>query len=958
MFELIRTTPMPEYNGQSDFYVHDATGMEVFHIKNTDSEMSCCFMFSTPSEDSTGVAHILEHTVLCGSKRFPVKDPFSQVLLTSPNTFLNAMTFCDKTIYPFASPLKKDFDILFDIYADAVFAPLLRKQSFLQEGIRNFDGKFDGVVFNEMCGARSTEDSILQSNITRDLYRGTPYEHDSGGDPLYIVDLTYEQYLERYRKWYSPTNCRLYLFGDIDAPKYLDRLEKLYLKDCPRGEKIIPKSEYYMQNNMKGVRSRVSCPSKDASSVVKTWLTTPSDDPLEILTASVLVEILLGNPGAPLYKAIIESGLGEDLSPISGVEVDSPVLSFTVGFSHAKENAEDEIEEFLQNQFRRFVQEGLDEDLVQSAIKRQEFKIQEIPGGGTPFGILTCIRCARSWMRGTSPEEAVMSISRLEKLKARIAQGRYFESWMERNILNNSRTCLLTVVSDDSYEESQKATLQGKMDALVKSGLIGSDEDKALFEAFVNTEDSPEALATIPRITIKDLPRRIAKYDQDLIRLESGAKLYDFRLFTRGIVYLTALFDTRGLDYEEKRLLPLLVRTMQMCGTSEHDYSQLGVLIKTYTGSFSMYPNAGVDVRKRPVSNVTMKAKVLSGDMKPALDLISEIILKGDLSDESRLKASLTDMITEFESGFSYSASAFASVHCASVFSATSLEYELSMGASLWLYLSDLRKALENGSESYSTLSGRLVALRDKIFVQRAMTVQVGSDCKDESHVGLVKEFVNSFPIGKYVKVSDFYKDFTARTAAGSIEKPVAIKLPSGPSFNALAVKYGKISEKDYNALSLLSSILTNGYLWKVVRGCNGAYGVECHTDNMEDILFFSSYRDPNIGETYKVFVDSLSQEVSMQEVEYAIVTVIGKEIRPNSPSSKCSAALRRVVFGNSVTRYLRNRRILLDLKPEDLRRVSGLVLSLLGKNCSATTVCSEAAAQGLETENTIALPI
>ncbi|MCF0262638.1 MAG: insulinase family protein, partial [Sphaerochaetaceae bacterium] len=198
MFNLIRSTSLPEYGGQALYYVHDTTGMEVFHVKNKDKEMTCSFIFSTPSEDSKGVAHVLEHTVLCGSKRYPVKDPFSQVLLSSPNTFLNAITFCDKTMYPFSTPLKKDFDIIFDIYADAVFAPLLRKQSFLQEGIRAFDGRFDGVVFNEMCGARSTEEAVVQLYSTKDLYKGTPYEYDSGGDPLCITDLTYEEYLKRY----------------------------------------------------------------------------------------------------------------------------------------------------------------------------------------------------------------------------------------------------------------------------------------------------------------------------------------------------------------------------------------------------------------------------------------------------------------------------------------------------------------------------------------------------------------------------------------------------------------------------------------------------------------------------------------------------------------------------------------------------------------------------------------
>lgn len=262
MFDLVRRTHFGEYDGEGLLYVHRGTGMEVFHIRNNDSELCANFMFSTPSQDDKGVAHILEHTVLCGSRMFPVKDPFSLALQSSPNTFLNAVTFCDKTMFPLASPLKKDFDNLFDIYADAVFAPLLRRESFLQEGVRCFGGRFDGVVFNEMCGARSTEESMVQTYSTRFLYEGTPCQFDSGGDPLAIIDLGYDEYRERYAKWYSPSNCRLFLFGDMDTSEYLEKLETRYLCKAEKGCKIIPKSEYYEQKHIKPFRKRVGCPSK------------------------------------------------------------------------------------------------------------------------------------------------------------------------------------------------------------------------------------------------------------------------------------------------------------------------------------------------------------------------------------------------------------------------------------------------------------------------------------------------------------------------------------------------------------------------------------------------------------------------------------------------------------------------------------------------------------------------
>ncbi len=957
MFDLIRTTPMAEYGGDACFYVHRETGMEVFHIRNKQSERCCNFMFSTPSEDSKGVAHILEHTVLCGSRRFPVKDPFSQVLLSSPNTFLNAITFSDKTMYPFASPLKKDFDILFDIYSDAVFDPLLRRESFLQEGIRAFDGKFDGVVFNEMCGARSTEDSVVQTCSVRDMFKGTPYEFDSGGDPIHIVDLTYEEYLDRYRKWYSPTNCRLFLFGDLDAQEYLDKLEERYLRNREKGEKFIPKSENYMQYGLKPMRVREACPAGDARSVLLSWLTTGGDDTLEVLTVSVLVDMLLGNPGAPLYKAIVESDLGEDLHQLSGTDVDSPVLTFSVGFSHAKEGKEDDIEAFFIDQIKGFVRDGLPEDVLKAAIKRLEFKEQEIPGDGLPFGLATCLKVARSWMRGRDPEEGAASFERLRRLKQKVSEGRYFENWMEKNLLENPRRCLLTVVSDDDYDSNFQAELKRKYDERTEKG-IKSAVDREAFEAFVNTPDSPEALATIQRITLEDLPKTIRRYRQEMHRLPSGARFCDYRLFTRGIVYLGISFDTRNLSLEQKRLLPLLIRAMQMCGTRRHSFTEISTQVKMLTGSFFMYPSAGADVHRQPVSSVVVKAKMLRQDVGPAMDLIAELLTEPELGDQARLKASLSDMITEFESGYTYSGNSYAVMNASSVFSPTAYESELNMGTSLWFHLVGLKRDLEEGKLSWKALSASLTKLWEKVFVQRSMLVHIGHDLEDDDFTQIVESFTDKFKVGKFVRKSNYYRDYHAMAPIGSMQSPSAFTVPSGPAFNALAVRYRQEGERKYVAASLLASILSSGYLWNTVRGVNGAYGVESHVDWMESLFVFSSYRDPGISQTYKVFRKALSQKVDPVEMEYAIVNIIGRELRPLSPQSMSSEAFRRIVYGMSTSLYLKRRRMLLEMTQKELADIAAEILKCMDKDSSATVVCGSDLAKKQSFVRSVALPV
>ena len=954
MFDLIRRTPLAEYDGEGLFYVHRETGIEVFHIKNNDPEMSCSFIFSTPSEDDKGVAHIIEHTVLNGSTRFPVKDPFSQVSYSSPNTFLNAVTFGDKTMYPIASPLKKDFDNLFNIYADSVFSPLLRKNSFLQEGIRLFDGKPDGVVFNEMSGSCNNEDSILQNGLTRTLYEGTPYQYISGGDPLSIVNLSYEEYLARYKKWYSPTNCRLFFFGNLDTQEYLDRLEKLYLSKAEKGEKIIPYSENYEQSQLKPTYKVATCPSQEVSSVVLSWLTTPSSDPLEILTASIIVDILLGNPGAPLYKAIIESGLGEDLNPLSGTDTDSPRLTFTVGFSKAKKGKEKEIEQFLLDTLKGYVENGLPKEEVEAAIKRQEFKIQEIPGDGLPFGIATCLKAARCWMRGKTPEEGVRDFDRLKRFKALMQKGNYLENWIKTNLLENPKRVLYSVVYDPNYEENYKAKLQEKVSEMP----IPTAQEKKAFEAFVAQPDSPQALATIGHITREDIPLTATDYKHRIYQSQQGAKLYVLPLFTRGIVYLKLYFDTRNLTNEEHKLMPLLVRLLNMCGTSKHNYSEIGTAIKLLTGGFSINANCGRTIRNNPFSCVQLKTKMLSEDFSKALDLIEEVLLEANLADTSRIKAALTDLLSDFQNNYIYNASSYASLKASSVFSATALESELIFGTACWLNMEELKKSLQDSPEAgYKALSVRLTNLYKKVFTQKALKAHLGCEEPAEELTQLVLEHINKYPAGRIVRNSNYYKN-PKYNAPEYLNISRCLEVPAGPAFNALAIGLKDFQEPEEICCLLLGSVWTSGYLWNEVRGKLGAYGVSCRYDGMERVLVFSSYRDPGVQRTVKAFLKALESNISQEELEYCVVGLLGRELRTLTPQAKCQEAFSRLVVGTGKARYLKRRKLLLAITKEDLAALAARILAQSKKQRVQVSVCGKELAQAESFQERVVLPL
>ena len=945
MFDLIRRTSLDEYNGEGLFYVHEKTGMEVFHIKNKDPELTCSFIFSTPSEDDTGVAHILEHTVLSGSVRFPVKDPFSLIQQSSPNTFLNAVTFGDKTMYPFSSPLKKDFDNLFDLYSDAVFAPLLRKNSFYQEGIRLFDGKPDGVVFNEMSGSCDNEDAILQNGLSRALFEGTSYQYVAGGEPQAIITLSYEEYLARYRKWYSPTNCKLFLFGDFDTKEYLDKLEERYLKKAERGEKFIPKSENYLQPQLKTMQKVAFCPSQEASSVVLSWLTTPSSDPLEVLILSIIVDILLGNPGAPLYKAIIESDLGEDLNPMSGTNPDCPVLTFTVGFTGAKPGKEKEIEAFLLETLTKFVKEGLPKDMVAAAVKRNEYKLQEIPEGSIPFGLGTCLKAARTWLRGKTPEDGIRDFQRLERFKKLMESGHYLEDWMQKNLLDNPKRVLFSTVYDPNFQDKARET-----EAQIVSQMpIPSPEEKQAFETFVTTPDSPEAIATIGHITRDDIVPSSPNFKHKFYESENGAKLYVLPLFTRAIVILKYYFDVRNLNEEEHKLLPILARLLNMCGTSKHSFSELGTALKMTTGSFTINLDSGRTIDSfKPLSGVLLKTKLLRSELPKALDLIDEILFEADLEDCSKIKAVLTDILTDYKNNYTYNASSYASLNAASTLSATARESEISMGTSRWFYVEELKKHVDASPKAMKALSVRLTKLYKKIFTQKALFVHMGCEEPTDECSQLVLQHINKYPEGKLVRISNYYNNYQKQVQE-NVKLSRCFEVTSGPAFNAIAIGLERLTKRECVASSLLGDLMTSGYLWNTVRGKNGAYGVACSFDELEGMMMFSSYRDPCIEKTYEAFLEALESSFSDEEIEYGIVSALSRDILLPYPQMLCQISYKMVLGRTSWRKHVERMGILKTITREDLMAVAKKIRKRAEKQLVKVTVCGQEVLQSQE---------
>ncbi len=949
VFSLVRKTEMPFYNGVGYLYRHEKTGMEVFCLENDSAELAAAFAFATPSEDSTGLAHILEHTVLNGSGRYPVKDPFIRLVNSSPNTFLNAMTFSDKTVYPFASPLKKDFDNIFDIYADAVFNPLLRRESFEQEGVRFFDGKADGVVFNEMCGARSSEDSAVSFYCVNKLLQNTPYKYDSGGEPLNIADLRYEDYLERYKKWYSPANCRLFLFGALKAEEYLEKLEERYLRDEYfsnwSGKRFVNSpSLYFLKYNTdlgikKPMRDMVYCGTKDAYSVVLTFLTVPSDDPFSVLKMSVLTDLMLEDPGAPLRKAITESDLGRDLHSVSGIDGDYPLVGFTVGFVGAKPGAEDEIEAFLLKKLEEIYEEGFTEAAIEGAIKRLSFKLREIQGDGRPVGVSLAIRLFRYWMKGVDPEIALEQEGLLERLKAEIKKGGFFENLIKKHLLDNPVRCLLTVKEDPEY----KITLENKLHEKY-SAYVSSMDEKTLekqkkdYLDFINTEDSKENLSKLPCIKLSDLPDSM--YEFDTLPVEkNGVTLHVLKRNTHKICYLNFAFDTTSFSEKEKKLMGLLSNVIYMADTKKHSFVEIGNLIKKYFGALYYLPFSGVNKSGKCASHYAVRAKMLNEDIEPALDLLNEILTLSVVTQKDKIKTALTEEVTGAESVMLDFGNFFVSAEAGGAISPIMKERTFSgLGIGSYFYYKEL---LNNFDEVSSELASDLEALRIKLFNRAILTTTlVAEEDFLENAADAVSRFVNGLPLRINEKTKSFYESFEENAAE---EKKKRLFLVStGPSYNSLCFSIKDFSGKERNIASLFADVTNGAYVIDMIRGKNAAYGASFCYDSSSKMMIYYSYRDPKIDSTFEVFENALDYEVSEEELEKTLITYLGRGLKPPTPEMSVGIASMRLLTGETDEVASRRRREMSLLKVKDLEAIRGKLKESF-KNNSIATMCSDA---------------
>ncbi len=902
-FELISTTELPEYNSNGYLYKHKRTGCQVFHVKNSDPENLFAFIFQTPASDNCGTAHIMEHSVLAGSEHFSVKDPFLQLLKGSVYTFLNAMTYPDRTVYPASTVVEKDYFNLMKVYGDAVFFPLLRKETFWQEGIRvekNPEGKLEwqGIVYNEMKGSYSDPAAILDEYSRRTLFPDTAYQYDSGGVPDAITNLTYEQFLAFHKKYYSPSNCRIFLYGNIDTEKQLEFLEKefLYRFDSDTGAAdCVPLQKKYD----KPFRFDTTCQSsEDASgSASVNWLCGQSSDVDYVVKARILSDILLDNPSSLLYRRIVESDIADDVASVTGMYAGIRQTVFSVGVRGIEKERVGEFEDFIEEQLKDIASKPIDKALVEAALSKADFRTKELK---VRFGMVLLGRVMPGWLYLGSPTATLCTGAALGRLKAAYqADNWLFNKFIESELIANRHHSLVSVFPGPAAQEREPAPS------------AASSADLAQFEAYKKSTDSPKDLSKIPVLHKSDIPYDVEK--PNFVKSELGQDIiYKNSIFTGGITYTDLFFDVSALGDEQLIYMPLLCALLEEVGLPGMPYYDVASRLDTLAGSWFITTFCEPCLNAPVLKRLMIHFASLEEKTFDAARFMMQVVQQGQVADLERLKNVIISVRNDLKEELLDNGNHIVALSATGKFS------ESSHLASTWSGLPQLKflESLDTDNEAQlKQVADMLLELQKYIFSQSRIISIAASDSWDlEGYVSYLETLFTSVPSDIVPSAKPFAPELSSDCYSTS----------ALVNYNAMAFKVKKKAlENDMVAEAILSHILTTGRLWETVRMAGGAYGVAAMSDFIDHFFIFTSYRDPSLEKTFKAFIQSLGftaeHGIPQYILDQAIITMVGRDLRPKTPGAQALEECVRDIKGLTWELKKKRRQILLNLTIHDI---------------------------------------
>jgi Zn-dependent M16 (insulinase) family peptidase len=927
---------------QSDGFIlrHKKSGARIAILSNNDDNKVFYIGFRTPPEDETGVPHIIEHTTLCGSKKFPVKDPFIELAKGSLNTFLNAMTYPDKTVYPVASCNDQDFKNLMDVYLDAVFNPNITKyeEIFKQEGWhyeltgKDDELKINGVVYNEMKGAYSSPDEVLSSQIYRSLFPDNTYSKDSGGNPEYIPKLTYEAYLDFYHKYYHPSNSYIYLYGDMDVVERLEWLDKEYLSlyDYKKVNSEINKQPAF--DEIKNVEAQYSI-TMDDSQENKTYLSYnrvvgDTLDKMLYQAFDVLDYALVSSPGAPVKQALIDAGIGDDVYGSYDAGILQPVFSFVA--KNANASQADEFESIIENTLKEVVKTGINKEALLAGINSSEFKFREADFGQFPKGLLFGLNCLDSWLfDDMKPFIHLECLGTFAKLRKAVDTD-YFEKLIQEYLLDNTHGSSVTVKPKRGLGNEREEALAKELSDYKAS--LSDEEIKKLIEdtehlkKYQEEPSSDEDLRKLPMLTRADMKKNAMPFsniEDELL----DVKVVRHDIESNGIDYISFLFDAGDFAQSELGYLGFFTNALGLVSTEKYSYTDLANATNIYTGGISTGTASHPDIKDRNnfVFKFEVKLKVLEKNLDKALELMEQMLLSSDFTDTKRLGELVAQIKARLQANLSSSGHLVAAMRSMSSFSRYALYQDELKGIAFYRSICHIEKEL---SESPKSVSDKLAAIAKKLFARNRMLI---------SFTGNNEAYGNAKP-----SLEKVIAGFDKMSAVGN-QAEVHFNTAKEAFIDASQIQYvaktGDFICEGYEytgALRLLRIILSYDYLWINVRVKGGAYGC-MNTFLRSGESYFVSYRDPNLSDTLDVYdrIPEYIKSFSPDErdmTKYIIGTFSALDT-PMNPEAKGSRSLSAYLEGITYEQIQKERNEILNAQPEDIRRLADLVEAVLKKD-------------------------
>ena len=904
MFNLQEQKNIPLLDVNAQIYNESEFNCKHIHLESDSNEKVFMVAFRTIPEDSTGVAHILEHTALCGSKKYPVRDPFFMMIRRSLNTFMNAFTSSDWTAYPFATLNKKDFNNLLGVYLDSAFFPNLDSLDFAQEGHRlefkeknNPESEIEikGVVYNEMKGAMSSITSQLWHGMSQHLYSSSTYKHNSGGDPENIIDLSHEDLVNFHQKHYHPSNATFFTFGNVDPLEIQSFIKENVLDNfSPSDEVVAVKNEDRLESP-KVVSDFYNPQPGDENNhhIVLSWLLNESHNPVQLLETYLMSNILLDNSASPLRKVLESTKLGKSPSPLTGLEADQKELVFAAGLEGVDSNKSKEVEKLIMDCLTKLVEDGVPKDLIDSSLHQLEIRQREITGSGMPFGLQIMLTCLPACIHNDNPLNVLDLDSAFNTIKNNLKTENYIENLIDRSLIKNNHRLTYSLIPDTELNKKNEEKIQNKVFEITKN--FSSDDKEKLIklandlEKRQNSIDDPEVL---PKVTKEDIPKT-RNYASPIAFAKDKSTDYFYKSGTNGIVYHSMIFPCDALDENELKIASLFSNTLTDIGLGKDGYEDIQKYQSSITGgisaSFITLPNTSDDTFKLALK---VSSKSLEGNESYMQDLILRTVKESSFDETKRIEELLEFISSDNEKSVIQNGHILSMSNAASQISDIASTNDLTSGLRFIHNTNHLSKLIGEDDELAKYLE-LLRSINSKI--SNTPSHLFTASALDKAKLNL---------------------DFTIKENTHHYKNQGLVALQSNPigwitgsqvCFCAEAFPTVDYKHEDAPALTVLGTVLRNGYLHSAIREKGGAYGAGASQDSNNKVFKFFSYRDPKCTETFKEFKKSREwsiKNITEEQLEEGVLGVISSIDKPLSP------------FGEAMSDFMSS----LDQKTQDER--------------------------------------